>query len=139
MLASGSCQPVFRNCTLSGNSSYLYGGAIYIGLTTTLTLENTIVTYNLARHEGAIYCQEPEGIVDLSCCNIYGNTTGDWVECFADQLGIKGNISADPLFCDTLGGDFTIEACSPCLPGNHPDGYDCGGPIGAWGEGCTCR
>jgi hypothetical protein len=23
------------------------------------------------------------------------------------------------------------------LPGNHPDGYECG-LIGAWGEGCSC-
>ena len=27
-------------------------------------------------------------------------------------------------------------ANSPCLPGNHPDGYDCG-LIGALGEGCA--
>ena len=34
-------------------------------------------------------------------------------------------------------GDFTLEACSPCLPGNHPDGDACG-PIGALDEGCPC-
>ena len=34
--------------------------------------------------------------------------------------------SADLLFCDAENGDYTLDACSPCLPGNHPDGVDCG-------------
>ena len=36
---------------------------------------------------------------------------------------------------DPEGGDYTLNASSPCLPGNHPDGVDCG-LIGALGEGC---
>ena len=51
------------------------------------------------------------------------------------ELGLRGNFSADPLFCDAAAGDFTLSSQSPCLPGNHPDGADCG-LIGAFGQGC---
>jgi hypothetical protein len=68
----------------------------------------------------------------LSCCDLFGNAGGDYVGRIGGQIGIDGNFSADPAFCDTLNGDFTLGDCSPCLPGNHPDGYDCGGIIGAW-------
>jgi len=71
----------------------------------------------------------------LTCCDLIGNEGGDWVGGLEGQLGINGNISVDPAFCDPAGDDFTLAADSPCLPGNHPDGEDCG-QIGAWGEGC---
>jgi len=74
----------------------------------------------------------------LMCCDLYGNVGGDWTGYIADQLGLDGNFSADPLFCDTASGDLTLEECSPCLPGSHPDGYSCGGVIGAFGAGCEC-
>jgi len=40
-----------------------------------------------------------------------------------------GNFSADPLFCGV--GNYNLRADSPCAPGNHPDGFDCGliGPL----------
>jgi hypothetical protein len=39
------------------------------------------------------------------------------------------NFSADPLFCGV--GNYYLRADSPCAPGNHPDGFDCGliGPL----------
>jgi hypothetical protein len=99
-------------------------------------VENTIIAYSASG--GAVACEGATAAPSLYCCDIYGNAGGDWAGCIADQLGENGNISADPFFCDTDGGDFSVELCSPCLPGNHPDGYDCGGVIGALGEGCGC-
>jgi hypothetical protein len=69
---------------------------------------------------------------------LYGNTGGDYVGYLVGQNGIRGNISQDPKFCDISGVDFHVEDCSPCLPGNHPDGYDCGGTIGLYDSGCEC-
>jgi hypothetical protein len=69
------------------------------------------------------------------CTNVFGNEFGDWVDCLAGFDGVNGNFSADPFFCDPDNGDFTLSAQSPCLPGNHPDGVDCG-LIGAFGQGC---
>ena len=75
----------------------------------------------------------------LRCTNIYGNQGGDWVDSLEVRLGVDGNISVDPAFCNSVvePHDLSLCNCSPCLPGNHPDGYDCG-LIGALGEGCIC-
>jgi parallel beta-helix repeat protein len=54
----------------------------------------------------------------------------------SDQTGIDGNISVDPQFCGISGsGNYYLQSDSPCAPGNHPRGYDCG-LIGAFGLGC---
>jgi hypothetical protein len=45
---------------------------------------------------------------------------------------INDNFNQDPLFCDAPTGDFTIDASSPCAPGNNPA---CG-LVGAWDVGC---
>jgi hypothetical protein len=95
-------------------------------------IQKTIIAFS-TDGEGA-YCFS--GDLTLSCSDIFGNADGDWVDSIADQQGGDGNICEDPLFCDAEGGDLTLRADSPCLPGNHPDGYDCGGMIGAWPEGC---
>jgi hypothetical protein len=82
----------------------------------------------------------------ISCCDFFGNAGGDWIGCGIEgQHGINGNFSADPLFCGPMDGStpmivsdasaLTLHADSPCLPGNHPDGEDCG-LIGAYGQGC---
>jgi len=75
------------------------------------------------------------GSATATCCDIFGNAGGDWTGDLAGQLGLDGNFSEDPRFCDPVSGDYTLEAGSPCLPGNHPQGSDCG-VIGALGEGC---
>ncbi|MBD3160747.1 MAG: hypothetical protein GF346_01270 [Candidatus Eisenbacteria bacterium] len=93
--------------------------------------ERTIVAFNECVSIGV-----GGGEVDLSCVDLFGNTGGDWVEEIADQYGVEGNFSLDPLFCGPTEGDFTLRADSPCLPGNHPNGDDCR-LIGALDEGCS--
>jgi len=44
-----------------------------------------------------------------------------------------GNFSADPQFCGV--GNYYLQNDSPCAPGNHPDGFDCG-VIGPLPVGC---
>lgn len=68
-------------------------------------------------------------------CNDVWNNAQNWLGA-PDQEGINGNISLDPLFCDPIGKDYSLASASSCLPGNHPDGVDCG-TIGAFGEGCA--
>jgi hypothetical protein len=54
---------------------------------------------------------------------------------FGDPFADASNISMGPLFCDPGNGDFTLHSNSPCAPGNHPDGYECG-LIGALDVAC---
>jgi len=130
--------PVLTNCTFHGNLAYDDGAGIYSNLDATPVLERSVIANSLGG--GAIACEIDFFLFGptLTCCDLYGNVGGDWTGYIADQLGINGNFSADPLFCDTASGDLTLEECSPCLPGNHPDSYDCGGVIGAFGAGCEC-
>lgn len=126
------------NCTFAQNGSWLgssNAACLYIEGNATVVLENTVIAFTSDGE--AIHCESPKAPT-LTCCDIYENAGGDWEGCIADQYEINGNFSADPKFCDILSGDFQVEDCSPCLPGYHPDGYDCGGIIGTYGAGCAC-
>jgi len=77
---------------------------------------------------------DADGIIGMtiSCTDIHGNAGGDWVGVLSQQLGVRGNIAAAPLFCDAVSGDFTIAATSPCAAANTA----CGG-MGVYPVGCT--
>jgi predicted outer membrane repeat protein len=129
---SGS-NPVLREVTFCANRAE-YGAGVYCK-DSSPTLDRVIVAFG-GIAEG-IYCYGGCNLT-LRCCDIYGNAGGDWVGCVTDQYGTDGNFSADPLFCDMANGDLGVEECSPCMPGQHPDTFDCGGKIGAVGSGCGC-
>jgi hypothetical protein len=130
---SGGSSLRIEGCTIFGNWGGDCGAVANYGEGSPV-FERTIIAGSTSG--GAIFPDCPNAI--LSCCDIYGNVGGDWTGCIADQLGLDGNLSADPLFCNAPSGDWSLQECSPCLPGNHPDGYDCGGVIGAFGSGCEC-
>ena len=70
----------------------------------------------------------------MSCCDVYGNAGGDWVDCIADQATASGNLSEEPLFCDDEGGDYRLSSESSCLvPSLDPS---CDDYLGAWAVGC---
>jgi hypothetical protein len=130
---NGGSSPHIEGCTIFGN----WGGGL--GAVTNQgegspVFERAIIAGTTS---GAGIFPDCAPVV-LTCCNIYGNAGGDWTGCLAAECGRNGNFSADPLFCDPVSVDLTLEKCSPCLPGHHPDGHDCGGVIGAFGVGCEC-
>jgi hypothetical protein len=112
-------------CTFTENSA----GGLYCVMSSSMTLENTILAFSAGG--AAILCDNP-GAVTFTCCDVFGNEGGDWVGCIADQAGLNGNFSADPLFCDPENGDFTIRSDSPCAP---PGATGCG-LVGALPVGC---
>ena len=130
-----------HNCTFFANSAPTgsgisdSGGPLGYGCS---TVRRCIIAYGIG---GSGYFQSTfaEDARVLYCTNLYGNEGGDWTDSIAVRLGVDGNICEDPAFCniDFEPYDLSLCDCSPCLPGNHPDGYDCG-LIGALGEGCVC-
>jgi predicted outer membrane repeat protein len=117
-----------RGITFASNlCSY---GTIYVhdNFPGTVFLLSAIVALNTGP---SIQCDANTSIT-LECCDLWGNTGGDWVDCTADQAGTHGNLSKDPLFCDVLEGDYTLRADSPCAP---PQSGDCG-LIGSEVIGC---
>ncbi len=117
----------FEKCTFVGNQG-TYGGALFLYDQSQLTIENSIIAYNLGP---SVSCFEL-GTAILSCSNVYGNTGGDWISCIAGQELVDNNLSMVPMFCDTLSDDFHIADLSPCAPDNN----DCLALIGALGIGC---
>lgn len=114
-------------CTILGNIAEGSGPPI-AGIYTEETI--TVTSSLFAWNQGAV-CS---GVGTWSCNNIFGNTLGDAI-CGTDA---GGNFSADPQFCasdPTTSLNLTIQADSPCAPGQHPEGTDCG-QVGAAPVGC---
>jgi predicted outer membrane repeat protein len=125
-----SATPVLTNCTLTDNGADGGGGTVYC-FEGSPWFANCIVAFGTSGP--AVDCDG--GTVNdplFACCDVYGNAGGDWVGCIAGQGDASHNMSADPLFCDRPGGDFTIDATSPCAADHIPI---CG-LIGALDVGC---
>jgi predicted outer membrane repeat protein len=94
-----------------------------------LYILNTIIAFGI----GSTPVDIDSGVlVEVTCCDFYGNSWGDWVGDVAGLNGVAGNISADPLFCDLAAQDYTLQSSSPCAPMNSGG---CG-LIGALDVGC---
>jgi predicted outer membrane repeat protein len=132
--------PSIINNTLEGNRSWRTGSGIYLTNDSDPTIEYCIITNGSGYYSQSpiygIYVEDAASQPIISCCDVYNNETGNYGGYLSDQNGINGNFGADPLFCDTGHGVFTLRCDSPYLPGQHPDGYECG-LIGALGWGCV--
>jgi len=124
------------NCTIVQNSSRM-GGAISIwGTESFISVDDCILAFNASDSGGVIGCFDGDADIVISCTDIYGHVTGDWVGCISDQSDINGNFSLDPLFCDTthMAWDLDVDSLSPCAHYNN----GCGVNVGALGFiGCN--
>jgi len=118
-------------CTVSENKAEIAGGGIYMSASSDLTLTASIVSFS---GEGGGLSVNAAAPLTIGCTDIYGNAGGDGIPAHAVDTG--GNFSLDPRFCGERGSfDFAVRGDSPCAPGNHPAGMDCG-QIGAKAAGC---
>ncbi len=120
---------VILSCTFYGNETVLGfpGSTIWVDNGAAAQVENCIIAFN---GPGAGFWDD-QGFSSVSCTDIYGNADGDWVGNLADDLGVNGNFSLDPLFCNPPGNDFGLRLLSPCA-----DASGCG-LVGAEGTGCV--
>ena len=127
---SGSTMTMER-CTLVGNMG-VAGCGVYVDGTSMLVGERSIIAFGYKGE--AVLCSQPGGTALLSCCDVFGNEDGDWIDCLSGQNGVYGNIGKDPLFCHHANPSehYSLHSDSPCAPDSNPD---CGG-IGALGVGC---
>lgn len=147
--------PVIRGNLLAGNSAAGDGGAIAVAAGASPLIEgNTIVANTAARGGGvAIQAGAALSVIERNVIasntgggvwlaprdtlgtfrrnDVWGNAGGDYAGAAIDRTGVDENLSVDPVFCDTLSGNYHLGDCSPLalLPG---------GGIGAFGVGCRC-
>jgi hypothetical protein len=131
ILVRGNSEVTLERCTLSGNKAVTSGAGISCTDTSSATSGNCIVAFSVSG--GAVNSDGTGTVPMLTCCDLYGNVGGDWTGTIADQYGVSGNISEDPLFCDAASDDYTLNDQSPCAPDNSPAGC---GLIGACDVGC---
>ncbi len=127
------------NCTFHANAAYPYdpndpsvGGGIYVFWTSSLEITNTIIASSVAGE--AVACEPNDATATATCCDIYNNAGGDWVDCLFGQDADPNNISLDPMFCYAAGKDFTLNTNSPCAAFATPNS-NCD-LIGAWPVNC---
>ncbi len=123
-----AANPYFTRCTFSENGAPT-GGGLVVAVNANVSLDHSIISF--ARQGGSVYC-DGTGDATLSCCDVYGNTGGDWIGCIAGQNGSNHNFSADPLYCNPALANWALHLDSPCAAANN---VDCG-QVGARDIGC---
>ncbi len=118
--------------TITGNDgTFSGGGGIYVG-SGTPAVTNNIVAFNtgstVSNANGMVFLSPP---VALSCNDSFGNDGLNYSG-VPDPTGTDGNISEDPLFCDSAAGKFNLTPESPCAPAHS----GACGLIGALASGC---
>lgn len=122
--------PIIANNTIVHNSmrpdtlGVFVGGGIYCSDASPIITRN-IIGFSDSGGYG-IYCDGAGAAPLLSCNDLWENPHGSYHGCVSGD----DDFEEDPLFCDSVGADFSLCADSPCI-----DGYECG-LIGALGEGC---
>jgi len=111
-------------CTLVGNSGNSGAGGVYL-YQSSPEITNTIIAFSAAG-EGVL-CDTGSESPTITHCFVYANSGGDSL-----CGNYHDNAFVDPLLCDVLGGDYTLCADSPCLPGTTwPE------RVGAHDQGCS--
>jgi hypothetical protein len=129
---SGS-SPDIAGCSFAYNAAGARGGSIYFTESSWATVSRTIVAFTLGG-EG-VYQDGSGGGIQFSCCDFYGNASGDGGGAAAIPAGDGEIVFADPQFCDAARDDFGVGDGSPC----RPEGNPCGELIGAIGERCHTK
>lgn len=121
--------PTIATCTIADNSAAVGAGAwLHTGWARS-TFQNTIIAFS---EQGEALYADLITDPNMSCCDIFGNSGGDWNEATYWHLGRDGNFSSDPLFCrdQAPAEPYGLEPDSPCAPGTS-----CG-QIGAFPVAC---
>jgi hypothetical protein len=113
-----------------GNRSWWAAGAtITANWQGKVDLVNCVIVNSLG---GQALWTDHGASINVTCSDLWGNPAGNYGGDMTDPIGINGNISVDPLFCDADASDYTLAGLSPCLPSNN----DCGVQMGAYSVGC---
>jgi len=101
------------NCTFVDNQVNMdYGAAITTSMESRVEIINTIITNT---RNGVSVKPLDTTPITITHSDFYGNELGDWNGYIAELANRYGNISADPMFVDSLNNDFHLLYGSPCI------------------------
>ncbi len=123
--AGGSA--VIEANTIVNNGHWVTAGGIYCAGTFKGRIEHNIIALNTGY---GVYCEFPS-YPTLVCNDVWGNAGGNYGGGWCgDFTGYNGNVSVDPLFCDSAHSDYRLRGDSPCV-----NAAGCG-RIGVFGAAC---
>lgn len=122
--------PSVNQNTIVENRADINGGGLWFTDGSSGTAAHNIVALNTAPTGAGIMGYGTSGILTLSCNDVWGNPGGNYGGSIADQTGLNGNISDDPIFCAAFAGMWT-------LADNSPAASAACGLMGAFGVGCA--
>jgi len=123
-------KPNLTRNSIVANQAGINGGGIYIERNSHPICTANVVAFHPAG--GGVFIQDVQSTKIVECCDAFGNTPANYIG-IPDPTGTSGNISADPLFCDLLSGDYGLTSLSPCSLPLSPSGC---GQIGALDVAC---
>jgi len=105
----GGATASITNSTITGNETTLFFGGMQVGglnvgPNSSVTMTSSIVWNNLVDQ----IVVDPTATLNVTYSDIQGGWPG------------AGNIDADPLFTNTVAGDFTLGCPSPAINAGHP-------------------
>lgn len=94
-------------------------------------ISNSLLLLNFVGIKGSDTLQTP---IEVSCSNVFSRFAFNYAST-PDQTGQNGNISLDPMLCDsTLDTSLSVSGISPLIAENN----ECGIDIGRFTVGCCC-
>ncbi len=124
--SSYKASPLIQNCTFAYNAPSPGAGVIRAGREASPQVTDSVIAF--AEAGTAVYCDHETANPQTSYSCVFGNAGGD------SLCGTFNDIVFDdPALCDTTGGTFYLQECSPCVGAAAG-----GGTIGAWDVGCPC-
>ncbi|MBN1338239.1 MAG: right-handed parallel beta-helix repeat-containing protein, partial [Bacteroidales bacterium] len=119
-LMFSSINLVVSNNTISGNSSQLRGGAVYLHSISNMKFTNNLIYSNDADMDGDELYLEDLTNCTISNCNVQNSYSEIYYAndpyAFFDNL-----ISTDPKFVGTGDHPYALQAISPCVDAGTPD------------------
>ena len=121
-IMNSSASPTIINCTFAGNKAGVSGGAFVNCSDRSPKISNCILwdnespngheVYNYDNcHPTFSYCDVQGGLISPAVVNEDGSSV----------INGGGNIHADPLFVNPVGGDYHLLANSPCVNAGNPN------------------